>query len=84
MPTPQRSTWVAVRQNSSDRLHALAHHFQEAYRLDQLSEGQDRMWTQVIGELEWRSYRTRRGYKRCACDLCYVARNDSDAILGIG
>jgi hypothetical protein len=37
-----------------------------------ISEGQDAFWDEIIAELEWRSCRVRRPYRRCTCELCFL------------
>lgn len=78
-----RATWCAVRRDSSEHLHALAGRFLRQFTQSgyptygpPLTEGQERMWDQVLGELQWRSARRRRGYRRCACEFCFLEPAD--------
>lgn len=75
---PNRASWCQVRREDGVRLHSLAYKLQQQRIESGLSEGQERLWDQIIGELEWRSARTRRGYKRCACELCFIDPFDAD------
>lgn len=70
--TTRRATWCHVRRSESPHLHSLALRLQGQRMRDVLSEGQELLWDQIITELEWRSSRTRRGHKRCTCELCFV------------
>lgn len=69
-----RSRWRSVRQEDTRTLHALAGRLRRQLAEGQeLSEGQDAWWDEIIRELVWRSARRRRGFTRCTCDLCVAS-----------
>lgn len=74
-----RSDWTSVRCTDSAALHAIAgrlHRQRFASLVDgpPLTEGQEVFWDEIVKELEWRSARRRRAYKRCVCSLCWSER----------
>jgi hypothetical protein len=73
MRGPNRSTWCQIRAEDTSRLHSIAIKLQ-GQRLtnpEGLTDRQELLWDQIIGELEWRSARVRRPYTRCLCELCF-------------
>lgn len=66
----RRAAWCRVRRADSTWLHKMAMRLQRLNCEEGLTEGQDRLWDQIIAELEWRSARKRRAYDRCACEFC--------------
>jgi len=68
-----RSCWITVRERTTAELHKLAQRFQRQRwdALQDLTEGQERMWDQIMAELVWRSARKRRGYVQCSCEYCF-------------
>lgn len=72
-----RATWSQVRREDSERLHSLGRRLQrQGFEGKDLTDGQEALFVQIISELEWRSRRKRRGYRRCYCDLCAVDFED--------
>lgn len=66
----RRSSWVVVRSWDSVQCHKIAMRLQRQLWEGGLTDGQERLFDQVIAELEWRSARKRRRYKRCWCEFC--------------
>ncbi len=68
-----RSSWLGVRERTSSQLHGLGMRLQHlGWEANALSRGQDLLFDQVLTELQWRSARKRRRYRRCWCELCFV------------
>jgi hypothetical protein len=75
-----RSSWLTVRDKTTRELHSLALRLRrlEAEDQQEWTEGQERLFYQIIAELEWRSCRARRRYPRCYCELCFVGHLEGD------
>lgn len=59
-----------VRQLGSSQLHGLALKLRNSFWAGDASLKQEWLFDVVCNELEWRSARPGRGYRRCVCELC--------------
>lgn len=59
-----------VRSMDQVSLHGLAGKLRREWWAGEASQRQDWLLEQVLAELEWRSARPGRGFRRCVCELC--------------
>lgn len=67
---PRRTAPSWVQEATSPALHGIAGRFLRLRAVEGLSERQEWLWDQVIGDLEWRYFDELRPLLRCSCSLC--------------